>query len=105
MRYKYSYFFLFEHISTPFSILGSVGKPFPSVKIRIIADDGKTVLCEGNHESITEHQHGVGTLEIKGDSVFKGYLNRKDATEGSFTNDGWFITGFFFWIFSFSKYF
>lgn len=75
------------------SILGSVGKPFPSVMIRIIADDGNTVLCEGNNLSITEHKNGVGSLEIKGKSVFKRYLNRKDATEESFTRDGWFITG------------
>ena len=82
--------------------LGSVGKPFPSVMIRIIADDGKTILCEGNNQSITQHQNGVGTLEIKGDSVFKGYLNRKDATEESFTSDGWFKTGISLGFFYFS---
>ena len=70
--------------------------------IRIIADDGKTILCEGNNQSITQHQNGVGTLEIKGDSVFKGYLNRKDATEESFTSDGWFKTGISLGFFYFS---
>ncbi len=38
--------------------------------------------------------HGiVGTLEVRGSSVFGGYLHRPDATAASFTADGWFRTG------------
>ena len=67
--------------------------------IRIITDDGKTVLCEGDNENITKYKDGVGTLEIKGTSVFKGYLNREDTTKESFTTDGWFKTGIFLYFF------
>ena len=61
--------------------------------IRIVGDDGKTILCEGDRENIIKHEDGVGTLEVKGTSVFKEYLNREDATIESFTKDGWFKTG------------
>jgi cyclohexanecarboxylate-CoA ligase/acyl-CoA synthetase len=34
-----------------------------------------------------------GDLEVRGPSVFSGYLNNEVATTASFTNDGWFRTG------------
>ena len=75
--------------------IGSVGKPFPSVKFRIVTEDGETVLCEGDNENIIQHEGGVGALEIKGESVFKGYLNLDEVTKESFNNEGWFLTGVF----------
>eukprot|EP00111_Clytia_hemisphaerica_P008535 TCONS_00024927-protein len=74
-------------------IEGSVGKPFPSVKFRIVSEDGRIVLCEGDSENIIQHQEGVGALEIKGESVFKGYLNLDNVTKESFNDEGWFLTG------------
>lgn len=35
----------------------------------------------------------IGEIQIKGASVFSGYLNNVEATREAFTNDGWFGTG------------
>ena len=51
--------------------IGTVGKPLPSVDIRII--DGE--LC------------------LKGPMVMKGYYNKPEKTKEVFTEDGWFRTG------------
>ncbi|MFB6263659.1 MAG: long-chain fatty acid--CoA ligase [Bradymonadaceae bacterium] len=50
----------------------SVGKPFPSVDVRL-ADDGE--------------------IQAKGPNVFEGYLDNPEATEEAFTEDGWLKTG------------
>ena len=34
-----------------------------------------------------------GQFQVKGPSVFSEYYGNKSATEASFTDDGWFITG------------
>lgn len=36
---------------------------------------------------------GAGDLLIKGNSLFKEYHNKPEATSEAFTSDGWFITG------------
>ncbi len=50
----------------------SVGKPFPSVTVRL-ADDGEILA--------------------RGPSVFRGYHKDEAATRDVFTDDGWFKTG------------
>ncbi|MFT7579957.1 MAG: long-chain acyl-CoA synthetase, partial [Myxococcota bacterium] len=52
--------------------LGTVGKPFPGVTIKIAAD---------------------GEILAKGPNITSGYLNRPDATAGAFDDEGWFLTG------------
>lgn len=52
--------------------LGTVGRAFPSVEIRI-ADDGEILA--------------------KGPNITSGYLNRDDATSEAFDDQGWFHTG------------
>ncbi|MFB6395058.1 long-chain fatty acid--CoA ligase [Polymorphospora sp. 2-325] len=52
--------------------IGTVGRPLPGVDIRI-ADDGE-ILAHG-------------------DVVFPGYWNNPDATQATFTTDGWLRTG------------
>ena len=54
-------------------IRGCVGRPLPDVALRLGDEDG--------------------SLEVRGPSVFTGYLNRPEATADSFTPDGWFRTG------------
>jgi malonyl-CoA/methylmalonyl-CoA synthetase len=55
-------------------IAGSVGYPMPGVSLRV----------EGGE---------VGTIQIKGPSVFAGYWRMPDKTKAEFTEDGYFITG------------
>ena len=52
--------------------LGTVGKPFPGVQIRI-ADDNEILAM--------------------GPNITSGYLNRDDATTDAFDDEGWFHTG------------
>jgi malonyl-CoA/methylmalonyl-CoA synthetase len=54
---------------------GTVGKPLTGTEVRI-AGDGD-----------------MGAVEVRGPSLFDGYLNRPDATAAARTADGWFATG------------
>ena len=63
---------------------GTVGPPLTVVATRLTADDGSLLP----HDGAT-----VGELQIRGETVFSGYLGRPDATAASFTSDGWFRTG------------
>ena len=51
---------------------GSVGKALPGVQLKIAAD---------------------GEVMVKGDIVFKGYLNQPELTQKTLTGDGWIYTG------------
>jgi long-chain acyl-CoA synthetase len=56
------------------------------------------VETEIDTEAITEDQRAkaegeIGELLIKGENVTEGYWNQPEATEGAFTDDGWFRTG------------
>ena len=63
-------------------VAGTVGQALPDVAVRVAADDG-TALPAG----------AVGTLEIKGPNLFKGYWRQPDKTRAEFRDDGFFITG------------
>ena len=52
--------------------LGTVGKPFPGVAVRIDAD---------------------GEILLRGPAIFSGYWKRPEETAEAFTADGWFRTG------------
>ncbi|KAI7891526.1 uncharacterized protein EV154DRAFT_220851 [Mucor mucedo] len=65
-------------------VQGTVGIPLPGVQVRIIAEDGKDV---------TDKRNTPGMLQIKGNTVFKEYWQRPEATKKEFTKDGWFQTG------------
>jgi malonyl-CoA/methylmalonyl-CoA synthetase len=60
---------------------GFVGLPLPTVDIRLVAEDGKETTDE------------PGEIQVKGPAVFQEYWRKKEATEESFTEDGWFKTG------------
>jgi malonyl-CoA/methylmalonyl-CoA synthetase len=59
---------------------GWVGRPLPTVEIRLVDDAGDDV--EGS----------TGELWVRGPSVFGGYLRRETASRAAFV-DGWFKTG------------
>ena len=61
---------------------GSVGKALPGVQIKIVDE----------HGDIVQNQN-IGSIQVKGDNVFKGYWNLPDKTEEDFTADGFFKTG------------
>ena len=63
---------------------GWVGEPIAGVQARILDEQGNPVITDGE---------AIGDLQIRGGTVFDGYLNRADATAKSFTADGWFRTG------------
>ncbi|MCD9590352.1 acyl-CoA synthetase [Streptomyces sp. 8ZJF_21] len=56
---------------------GYVGTPLSGISTRIAAEDGAE----------------IGELQLTGPTLFDGYLNRPEATAGSYTEDGWFRTG------------
>jgi feruloyl-CoA synthase len=55
------------------------------------------VLTHGMSYRIVDPETGdpteTGELQLRGDSVFEGYLNDPDATDAAFTSDGWYRTG------------
>jgi long-chain acyl-CoA synthetase len=61
---------------------GSIGVPVFGTEM-MVADEN------GNEVAINE----VGEILIKGHHVMKGYYNRPEATENTFTSGGWFKTG------------
>ncbi len=63
---------------------GHVGLPIDGVETRLRSDHGELV----QHDGAT-----IGGLEVRGDTLFTGYLNLAEATAGAFTDDGWFVTG------------
>jgi len=61
---------------------GTVGQPFPGVEVRIVDKSGHAVP-----------KGQAGEVSVRGDNVFKGYLNRPEATGEVLSEDGWFATG------------
>jgi malonyl-CoA/methylmalonyl-CoA synthetase len=60
---------------------GTVGLPLPGVELRVMADGVEVPRGE------------VGTLEVRGPNVFKGYWQMPKKTREELREDGWFITG------------
>ncbi|HTJ68515.1 MAG TPA: AMP-binding protein [Actinospica sp.] len=63
---------------------GSVGRPLAGIQTRLVSEEGELLPYDGAT---------VGELQVRGATVFDGYLRRPEATAASFTEDGWFRTG------------
>ncbi|MEU6750830.1 acyl-CoA synthetase [Spirillospora sp. NPDC046719] len=63
---------------------GYVGLPLPGIETRLVAENGAPVPRDGETP---------GELHVRAPHLFKGYLNRPEATAKSFALDGWFRTG------------
>lgn len=57
--------------------VGSVGKVFSSVKLKIVDKD----------------ENGIGEIHVKGPTVMLGYYQNEEATKEVIDNKGWFNTG------------
>jgi cyclohexanecarboxylate-CoA ligase/acyl-CoA synthetase len=62
--------------------IGSSGRAAPGNELRVMRDDG-----------VPAPPGEVGELEMRGASLFVGYLENPAATAAAFTPDGWFRTG------------
>src|SRR4029078_11038836 len=71
-----------EMVSQKGTKLGTVGRPMPTIVVRIVDPDTGAAL-PANRE---------GLVEIKGCNIMKGYLNRPEKT-ASVLKDGWYNTG------------
>jgi crotonobetaine/carnitine-CoA ligase len=60
---------------------GSIGIPVPEVELRLAGDDGADVPAGA-----------TGEVMMRGPGMFRGYLNRPEATEQAMP-DGWLRTG------------
>lgn len=63
---------------------GWVGRPIDGVQARIVDDTGALVPADGQTP---------GHLQIRGATMFDGYLNNPAATAEAVATDGWFTTG------------
>jgi fatty acid CoA ligase FadD36 len=63
---------------------GFVGMPISGVETRLRADDGSEVTHDGET---------IAGLQVRGSTLFDGYLNLPEKTAESMTPDGWFVTG------------
>ncbi|MEZ0051694.1 fatty acid CoA ligase FadD36 [Mycobacterium sp. MAA66] len=63
---------------------GWVGLPLDGVQTRLVGDDGAPVPHDGE---------SIGRLEVLSPTLFKGYLNRPEATFEVLGDDGWYRTG------------
>jgi fatty acid CoA ligase FadD36 len=63
---------------------GWVGVPLAGVETRLVDDAGDSVPHDGQT---------IGRLQVRGPTLFDGYLNGPDATAEAFDADGWYRTG------------
>ena len=62
---------------------GFVGRPIAGVETRLVGEHGEAVAHDGE---------SIGELQVRGTTLFDGYLGRPDQTAASYS-DGWFVTG------------
>jgi len=63
---------------------GHVGVPVAGIETRIVAEHGGPLSHDGE---------APGELQVRGPTLFTGYLGQPETTTASYTDDGWFRTG------------
>ena len=56
---------------------GTIGRPLNNIEIRLA----------------NPNENGIGEIQVKGQNVMLGYYNNEEATNNTFTKDGWLKTG------------
>lgn len=89
-----------------------VGRPLPGVEVRLVDDEGReipaaapataTIRATSSADAADDPSRGmtdddagalvIGEVEVRGASLFSGYLDRPDATAAAYHGD-WFRTG------------
>ena len=64
--------------------LAKTGNETVGVELRVLGEDGKEVLNNGQQ---------VGEIVVRSNNVMLGYWNLPEEAKNSFTEDGWFRTG------------
>ena len=62
--------------------VGTVGLPLPHVTVRVVNETGMKL-----------NANEVGSIQVKGNNLFKGYWKKLEKTQEDFTVDGFFNTG------------
>lgn len=68
---------------------GWVGTPIAGVESRLAGDDG----ADPGGTVLPHDGESIGGLQIRGATVFAGYLGQPERTAAEFTDDGWWRTG------------
>lgn len=58
-----------------------------------IGTEGRPLLPEGQMRIAEPDETGMGEIQLRGPSVFDGYIGDEEANRAAFTADGWFRTG------------
>jgi len=67
---------------------GYVGPPVDGVELRLVDDQRRPLDAAAQSDDTT-----IGEVAVRGASVFRGYLNRPEATAAARDDQGWFYTG------------
>jgi malonyl-CoA/methylmalonyl-CoA synthetase len=73
-----------QRVEDPDPPAGTVGIPVDGVQLRLIDDHGVPIEARDDET--------IGEIQVRGENLFLGYLNRPDATAAAI-RDGWFSTG------------
>lgn len=69
---------------------GSVGLPLDGVDLKLVTEDGRTILAD----ALEEGDYGpVGEVRIRSENLFDHYWNNPQSTASEFDKDGYFSTG------------
>jgi len=71
---------------------GSVGRPIPGVKVKIVDEKGSN-LSPGEVGEPRLSERGEGELCVLGENIMKGYYNLPEETVQTFLPGGWLRTG------------
>ena len=58
-----------------------------------VGSEGRVLTADGDIRIGEPDDSGLGEIQLRGSSVFSGYIDNPEANAAAFTEDGWFRTG------------